>query len=258
MEMENSLTELEKKRYKLQIMLPGIGQGGQEKIKKARVLVVGIGGLGSQVLQYLTAMGVGTIGFLDFDVIEEENLSHQVLYGMKDIGKLKAVITRERLTGMNPLIRFNMLNVELTRENGGKTIRGYDIIVDATNKKDSHLVINDLCIEYGKVMVYGCLCNLQGRVSVFNYKNGPSFRCAGSIATDCKRYSDDGSGMPGILPGVTGAFQANEVLKIITGNPDILSGRLMIIDVMTCSNRFLEIKRDPSNFNADLIKSQLK
>jgi sulfur-carrier protein adenylyltransferase/sulfurtransferase len=256
MGVENSLTELEKKRYKLQIMLPGIGQAGQEKIKNARVLVVGIGGLGSQILQYLTAMGVGTIGFIDFDVIEEENLSHQVLYGMKDIGKLKAVITGERLTGMNPLTRFNMLNVELTRDNGEKIIRGYDIVVDATNKLDSHLVINDLCIEHGKVMVYGCLCNLEGRISVFNYRNGPSFRCAGSIVTENNSHSGDGSGIPGILPGITGAFQSNEVLKIITGIPDVLTGKLMVIDIMKYNFHLLEIKRDPSNFNPDLIKAK--
>lgn len=245
----NSLTDLEKKRYKLQIMLPGIGEAGQEKIKNARVLVVGIGGLGSQVLQYLTAMGVGTIGFLDSDVIEEENLSHQIYFGMKDIGKLKSLITRERLSGMNPLVRFNMLNVELTMENANSIVPKYDIIIDSTNNRDSHFLINDICLEYDKVMVYGCVCNREGRVSVFNYKNGPSFRCTGPAGEDGRcRGIKSGKGMPGILPGITGSYQANEVLKVITGSDEVLSGKILIIDVYQYKNHFVEVKRDPANF----------
>jgi sulfur-carrier protein adenylyltransferase/sulfurtransferase len=244
-----TLTELEKKRYKLQIMLPGIGAAGQEKLKNARVLIVGIGGLGSQTLQSLTAMGVGTLGFLDYDIIEEVNLSHQVFFGMKDIGKLKVLITRERLSGMNPLVRFNVLNVKLTLENAGSIIPGYDIIVDATNKRDAHYLINDMCLKYGKVMVYGCVCDLKGRISVFNYNEGPSFRCAWpDIAEACGPYGKEGQGMPGILPGVTGSYLANEVLKIITGNPGVLSGRVMIIDVLNYENRFVTVTRDPANF----------
>lgn len=249
MEEHNSLTELEKKRYKLQIMLPGIGAEGQEKIKKSRVLVVGIGGLGSQVLQYLTSMGVGTLGFLDYDVIEEENLSHQVFYGMEDIGKLKAVITRKRLYGLNPLVKLNMLNVELNRENSGSIVPGYDIIVDATNKAEAHYFINDICVKLGKVMVYGCVCKMEGKVSVFNYREGPSYRCAFPLKEGKDKSSGNvRSGMPGILPGVTGSYQANEVIRVITGNPDVLSGRVMIIDVFNYQNRFVEVTRDPANF----------
>lgn len=247
---DNSLTELEKKRYRQQIILPGIGESGQEKLKNARVLLVGLGGLGSQVLQYLTAMGIGTIGFLDYDIIEEVNLSHQVFYGMKDIGKLKAVITRERLSGMNPLVRLKMLNVQLTTENAASLVKGYDIVIDATNRKESHYLINDVCIENEKIMVYGCICNLEGRISVFNYKNGPSFRCcAGSDGEDGKCEPVHGrKGMPGVLPGLTGSYLANEVLGIITGNPDVLSGRIMIIDILEYNNRFINVTRDPLNF----------
>lgn len=245
----NSLTEIEKKRYKLQIVLPGIGAAGQEKLKNARVLVVGIGGLGSQVLQYLTAMGVGTIGFLDADVIEEENLSHQVFFGMDDIGKLKAVITRKRLAGMNPLIQFNMLNVELNEENAGSIVPGYDIIVDATNNKQGHYLINDACIKYDKIMAYGCICKLEGRISIFNYKGGPSFRCAyPEQKYKEEKISRDRSGMPGILPGITGSYLANEILKVITGNPDILSGRIMISDIFSYHNRFIKVIRKEDNF----------
>ena len=245
----NSLTDLEKKRYKKQIMLPGIGEAGQEKLKNARVLVVGIGGLGSQVLQYLTAMGVGTIGFLDYDVIEEENLSHQVFFGMKDIGKLKSLITRERLSGMNPLVRFNMLNVELTMDNASSIVPGYDIIIDSTNNKKSHYLISDICLKYNKVMVYGCVCNVEGRVSVFNYQNGPSFRCTGPAGEEekCPAFKS-GKGMPGILPGITGSYQANEVIKVITGTTGVLSGKIMLIDVYQYKNHFIEVKRDPANF----------
>jgi sulfur-carrier protein adenylyltransferase/sulfurtransferase len=246
----NSLTELEKKRYKLQIMLPGIGADGQEKIKNARVLVVGIGGLGSLALQYLTAMGVGTLGFLDYDLIEEENLSHQVLYGMDDIGKLKAVITRKRLRGMNPLIQFNMLNVQLNQDNAGAILPSYDIVVDATNNKEAHYLINDSCLKYGKVMVYGCVCKMEGRLSVFNYKDGPSFRCAWPVDDESNTPGERRlSGMPGILPGITGSYLANEVGKIITGSPGILSGMVMFINVFDYQNRFVEVKKDLSNFN---------
>jgi len=249
MEKFNSLTELEKKRYKLQIMLPAIGEEGQQKIKESRVLVVGIGGLGSQVLQYLTSMGVGTLGFLDFDVIEEENLSHQVFYGMEDIGKLKAVITRKRLYGLNPLVKLNMLNVELNAENAGSIVPGYDIIVDATNKPEAHYLINDICVKLGKVMIFGCVCNMEGKVSVFNYMGGPSFRCAFPVNKEKEGYSPKPrTGMPGILPGLTGSFQANEAIKVITGNADVLSGRIMIIDIFNYQNRFVEVTRDPSNF----------
>jgi sulfur-carrier protein adenylyltransferase/sulfurtransferase len=246
----NSLTDLEKKRYRQQIILPGIGESGQEKLKNARVLVVGLGGLGSQVLQYLTAMGIGKIGFLDYDVIEEDNLSHQVFYGMKDIGKLKAVITRERFSGMNPLVKFKMLNVQLTPENADHIIEGYDIVLDATNRKETHYLINDVCIKHNKIMVYGCICNLEGRISVFNYDNGPSFRCcAGSNGEDDKCDQVNGKvGMPGVLPGLTGSYLANEVLRIITGHPDVLSGRIMVINVQEYNNRFIKVTRDPSNF----------
>ncbi len=249
MEELNSLTEIEKRRYKLQMLLPGIGGTGQVKLKNARVLVVGIGGLGSQVLQYLAAMGVGTIGFLDYDVIEEPNLSHQVFYGMEDIGKLKAVVTRKRLSGMNPLIQFNMLNVELNAENTGAIIPGYDIIVDATNKKQAHFLINDACLKHGKVMVFGCVCRQEGRISVFNYKGGPSYRCAwpGKIEHEDPKQKES-TGMPSILPGVTGSYLANEVFKIITENPDILSGRIMIIDIFKYQNRFVEVVRNDANF----------
>lgn len=246
----NSLTELEMKRYKLQIMLPGIGASGQEMLKNARVLVVGIGGIGSQVLQYLTAMGVGTIGFLDYDVIEEENLSHQVFYGMEDIGKLKAVVTRKRLSGMNPLIQFNMLNVKLNAENAGSIVPGYDIVVDATNKIEAHYLINDTCLKYGKIMVYGCICKLEGRISVFNYNDGPSFRCAWPMKTELNNCSEnkDGTGMPGILPGVTGSYLASEILKVVTKKPDVLSGKIMIIDIFKYQNRIIEVSRNPLNF----------
>jgi sulfur-carrier protein adenylyltransferase/sulfurtransferase len=249
MEELNSLTEIEKRRYKLQMMLHGIGGAGQLRLKNARVLVVGIGGMGSQVLQYLTAMGVGTLGFLDFDVIEEANLSHQVFYGMEDIGKLKAVITRKRLSGMNPLIQFNMLNVELNKDNAGAIIPGYDIIIDTTHKKDAHYLINDACLKYGKIMVLGSVTGQEGLISVFNYPEGPSYRCAWPEGLDPDGSNQKSvSGIPSILPGITGSYLAHEVFKIITENTDILSGRIMIVDILKNQNRFIEVVRDEANF----------
>jgi sulfur-carrier protein adenylyltransferase/sulfurtransferase len=243
----DSLSEIEKKRYKKQMLLPGVGFAGQDKLKNARVLVVGIGGLGSQVLQCLTAMGVGTIGFLDSDLIEEENLSHQIFYGMEDIGKLKAVVTRKRLSGMNPLIRFNMLNVELNKDNAASIIPGYDIIIDATNKEEVNYLINDACIKYNKVMIFGGIRQLEGRISVFNYNHGPSYRCA-YPEKDSGTSQVDHMGLPGILPGVTGYFLSHEVFKIITGNNGVLSGRIMIIDVFNYRNKFIEVTRNDANF----------
>ena len=248
MEEINSLTELEKKRYSLQIKLPGIGMAGQEKIKNAKVLVVGIGGLGSQVLQYLAAMGVGTIGFLDYDIIEEENLNHQIYYGMEDIGKLKAVITRKRLVSVNQLIQFNMLNVELNSDNAGSIIPGYDLIIDSTNNSAAHYIINDACIKYGKIMVFGGVYNMEGRLSVFNYQMGPSYRCAWPDDKTQTSSEKKVTGMPGILPGLTGLYLANEVIKIITGSSGILSGIIMYIDVFSNQNRFEKINRNPANF----------
>jgi sulfur-carrier protein adenylyltransferase/sulfurtransferase len=252
----DSLSDIEKKRYKRQMLLPGVGFAGQDKLKNARVLVVGIGGLGSQVLQCLTAMGIGTIGFLDFDLIEEENLSHQIFYGMDDIGKLKAVVTRKRLSGMNPLIHFKMLNLELNTENAGSIIPDYDIIIDATNKEEVNYLINDACIEYNKVMIFGGIRQLQGRISVFNYNNGPSYRCA-YPEKDHSGTSQvkDNMGLPGILPGVTGYFLSNEVFNVITGHNEVLSGRIMIIDVFKYRNSFIEVTRNDANFIIPANKS---
>lgn len=232
------------------MLLPGIGASGQEKLKKGKVLVIGIGGLGSFVLQYLTAMGVGTLGLMDFDIIEEENLSHQVFYGMHDIGKLKAVVTKGRLSDLNPLIRFNMLNVQLHGNNSSSIIPNYDIIVDTTNKSNVHYLINDECIKYNKVMVYGWVCKLEGRVSVFNYKSGPSYRCAYSENSERSdgECAKNITGMPGILPGVTGSILANEVLKIITGQDNVLSGKIMIVDTFNYLDKFVEVKRNKANF----------
>jgi sulfur-carrier protein adenylyltransferase/sulfurtransferase len=246
----NSLSEIEKKRYKLQMLLQGIGAGGQEKLKSASVLVAGIGGLGSHVLQSLTAMGVGTLGFLDFDHIEEENLSHQIHYGMQDIGRLKAVVTKKRLSRLNPLVQCNMLNIEINSDNAGSIIPGYDIIIDATNKKMTHYLINDACIKYGKVMGYGCVCKMEGRVSVFNHRGGPSYRCAypEDKNTGTDNPARENTGMPGILPGLTGLYLANEVLKVITGNPDVISGKVMIVDIFNYQNRFIEVTRNEANF----------
>jgi sulfur-carrier protein adenylyltransferase/sulfurtransferase len=244
----DSLTEIEKKRYKLQMKLPGIGLAGQEKLKAARVLVVGAGGLGSQVLQSLTAMGVGTLGLLDFDMIEEKNLSHQIFFGMNDIGRLKSLVSGRRLSRMNPLIRFRTLNIELNKENAGGIIPDYDIILDATNKSSAHYLINDECIRYNKVMAFGCVCKHEGRVSVFNFRGGPSYRCAYPADNADGPDVREEIGIPGILPGLTGLYLSNEVVKIITGSDDVLSGKIMVIDVFKYRNSFVEVSRKEENF----------
>ena len=158
-------------------MLPEIGAEGQGKLLQAKVLVVGAGGLGCPVLQYLAAAGVGVLGLMDDDVVDESNLQRQVLYGSRDIGKLKAIIAKQRLTESNDLSSYNVLNIRLNKKNVLNVVKDYDIVIDATDNFPSRYLINDACIILNKPMVYGAIYKFQGQVTVFNYKGGPSYRC---------------------------------------------------------------------------------
>ncbi|HVN58374.1 MAG TPA: HesA/MoeB/ThiF family protein [Bacteroidales bacterium] len=249
------LSQREIRRYGKQIMLPGIGTEGQSKLKKASVLVVGAGGLGCPVLQYLTAAGTGRLGIIEFDKVDESNLQRQVLYGTNDVGKLKSVIVRERLEYLNSLVSLEILNLRLDSSNALRITRDYDLVVDATDNIETRYVINDSCVILGKPMVYGAIYKYEGQVAVFNYENGPTYRCFNPFSPG-KKYTNplpSEVGLMGVLPGITGTCMANEVIKIITGAGTVLSGKVLFFNTVTNSFRLISVKNIPSNHNLSSI-----
>jgi len=231
-------------RYNRHIILSEIGKKGQDKLTNAKVLVVGAGGLGCPVLQYLTAAGIGLIGIIDFDVVEESNLQRQVLFGNSSLGKNKAIAAKERLSDLNNTININTYTEKLTHKNALELFEEYDIIVDGTDNFDTRYLINDASIITNKPLVYGAIYKFEGQVAVFNYNNGPSYRCLfpnapkqGSIP-NCSEI-----GVLGILPGIIGNLQANEVLKIILGLGNVLSGKMLCYNALTNDFITLNINR---------------
>ena len=212
------LTDAEKRRYRRHIMLPEIGEQGQEKLKAARVLVIGAGGLGAPVLQYLTAAGIGRIAIMDDDIVNEDNLHRQILYGGHDLGKLKTIIAKQRLNILNPMVIHEIYNIRLKPVNAVDFISKYDVVVDATDNYSTRYLINDACILTGKPWVFGSIYKYEGQVTTFVCKKGPGLRCLYPDVKDKKGLPDPGNaGMLGILPGIIGSLQGNEVLKIILG-----------------------------------------
>lgn len=240
-------------RYSRQIILPELGEEGQAKLKAAKVLVVGAGGLGCPVLQYLTAAGVGTIGVVDGDTVNVSNLQRQILYVTSDEGKLKVEAAKEKLQALNPEITIHSYPYFLTKENIMETIASYDIIVDGSDNFATRYLINDACVLTNKIHVYGALFKFDGQVSVFNYQNGPTYRClfpqppAKGEVPNCAEI-----GVIGVLPGIVGCFQANEVIKIITGMGEVLSGKLWLYNALQNSFDVLQIFRTEQ---ADVITS---
>ena len=245
-----SLTTQELRRYNRHLMLPEIGTEGQEALKEAKVLVVGAGGLGCPVLQYLAAIGVGKLGIIDFDNVDEENLQRQVLYGLHDLGKLKAIIAKTRLQHLNPLVDYEIINIRMDKENALEIIHQYDIVVDATDNYPTRYLINDACVILKKPMVYGSIFKFEGQLSVFNYKEGPTYRCLYPTIPG-KREAPDPSeiGVIGVLPGIIGSFQANEVIKMIIGKGKILSGKLLVINILDPSMYTVNIKKNLENLS---------
>ena len=243
------LTFQEQRRYKRHIMLPEIGEEGQKKIKAARVLVIGAGGLGAPILEYLAAAGVGTIGIMDDDVIDESNLQRQVLYEVKDIGKLKAIVASQRLHAQNPLIDISVLNARFSIKNALDIAQNYDILVDATDNYATRYLMSDVSILCHIPLVYGSMYQFQGQLSVFNYNEGPSYRCLYPDPPKRNEAPDPSDiGILGVLPGIIGSMQANEVLKIIAGFGEVLSGKLFVFNSLDLSFYKLDIKRNNENF----------
>ena len=246
--------ELSKKdtnRYSRHLLLDKVGVKGQLKLKQAKVLVIGAGGLGCPVLQYLGAAGVGEIGVVDFDVIDESNLQRQILFSVEDIGKSKSETAKLKLEAQNPLITVIAYDLELTNENAIDLFKQYDIIVDGTDNFSTRYMVSDACVLTDKPLVYGAIHKFEGQVSVFNYKNGPTYRCLfpnppelGSMPS-CSEV-----GVIGVLPGIIGTQQANEVLKMILEIGKVMSGELLIYNSLDPS--FLQLKINKSANLSDI------
>jgi sulfur-carrier protein adenylyltransferase/sulfurtransferase len=241
-----SREELE--RYNRHFILPEIGLAGQEKLKQARVLVIGAGGLGCPVLQYLTAAGVGTLGICDFDYIDASNLQRQILYSISDLGKPKALVAAERLTRINPYVDFEVHNLMLTKENVFDVFSPYDIIVDGSDNFPTRFLINDACEILGKPLVFGAIYKFEGQVSVFNYQGGPGYRNVVPEEPDSgEAPSCSQIGVLGVIPGLIGCYQAMEVVKIICGTGKVLSGKMLILDALNLVHTIIDIVRDKNS-----------
>lgn len=248
-----SFSREELARYNRHIIIPGFGMEAQQKLKAAKVLVIGSGGLGSPVLLYLAAAGVGTIGIVDFDVVDDSNLQRQVLFGIDEIGKPKVEAARRRLEGLNPYIRLNIYNTHLNSQNALDIIQEYDVIADGTDNFPTRYLVNDAAVLSGKPNVYASIFQFEGQVSVFNYKDqqgntGPNYRDLyptpppPGLVPSCAE-----GGVLGVLPGIIGSLQALEVIKVITGVGETLSGRFYIFDALNFESKTFNIKRRDDN-----------
>lgn len=246
-------------RYHRHLILSEIGESGQRKLKSASVLVVGAGGLGCPVLQYLTAAGVGKIGIVDYDVVDESNLQRQVLFNVEDVGQSKSETAARKLILQNPFLEFVVYKKKLDKENALDIIREYDIVVDGSDNFPTRYLSNDACVMLGKPLVSGAIFKFEGQVSVFNLKDkngnpGPTYRClfpeppAPDEVPNCSEI-----GVLGVLPGMIGAMQANEVIKIITGIGEPLSGKLLLFDALSMQSSVLKFSLNEKNLQIDAL-----
>ncbi len=231
--MDRTAADLFNERYKRQLQLPGFGPEAQQKLSAANVLVIGAGGLGVPVLQYLTGMGIGTITIIDGDAIALSNLHRQVLYSGEEAGLSKAETAAHKLRALNPNININCLKQYFTPDNALGLIREAHIVVDATDNFSARYLINDACIILNKPFVYGAVYQYEGYVSVFNFEDGPTYRCLYPVAPVAHEFPDcNTSGVLGVVPGIVGCAQALQVVKMITGIGKTLSGYLQIFDFL--------------------------
>lgn len=242
-----SLTPIELKRYARHLTLPEVGVEGQLRIKQARVLIVGAGGLGSPIALYLAAAGVGTIGIIEFDRVDETNLQRQILYGSADVGESKLERARNRLSELNPWIALVEHAGPLTAQNALEIISQYDLVLDGSDNFSCRYIANDACFFVGKPLVSGSILGFEGQLSVFNYQKGPCYRClypdpppSGS-APNCTE-----AGVLGVLPGVVGTLQATEALKIILEIGEVASGRLIHYDALSLQLTPFVFEKNPT------------
>lgn len=240
-------------RYNRHIIMSDFGIEAQKKLKAAKVLVIGSGGLGSPALLYLAAAGVGTIGIVDFDVVDDSNLQRQVLFGVEEVGKPKAEAAKQRLQSLNPFIQIHVYNTQFTSDNALELIREYDVVADGTDNFPTRYLVNDACVLSGKPNVYASIFQFEGQVSVFNYtdKNGnkgPNYRDLypapppPGLVPNCAE-----GGVLGVLPGIIGSLQALEVIKVITGVGEPLVGRFYMFDALSFESRTFTFKHNPAN-----------
>ncbi|HEY2649391.1 MAG TPA: molybdopterin-synthase adenylyltransferase MoeB [Puia sp.] len=246
-------TREELARYNRHIIIPGFGEEGQKKLKEAKVLIIGSGGLGSPALLYLTAAGVGTIGIVDFDVVDDSNLQRQVIFDIREIGKPKVEAAKRRLEALNPHTRFILHNTHMNSGNALDIIKDYDVVADGTDNFPTRYLVNDATLLLDKPNVYASIFQFEGQVSVFNFVNkkgerGPNYRDLyptpppPGLVPSCAE-----GGVLGVLPGIIGSLQALEVIKVITGIGEPLSGRFFTFDALNFENRTFKIKRRDDN-----------
>jgi adenylyltransferase/sulfurtransferase len=241
------LTREEILRYSRHLIMPEVGLRGQERLKDAKVLCVGTGGLGSPLAMYLAAAGVGTLGLVDFDVVDESNLQRQILHGTGDVGKRKVESARETIADINPNVNVVLHEERLTSENALRILDPYDVVADGTDNFPTRYLVNDACVMLGKPNAYGSIFRFEGQASVFAHRDGPCYRCLypepppPGMVPSCAE-----GGVLGILPGIIGLIQATEVVKLVLGIGEPLVGRLMLYDALSMQFREMRIRRDPA------------
>ncbi|MFT5168754.1 MAG: molybdopterin/thiamine biosynthesis adenylyltransferase/rhodanese-related sulfurtransferase [Saprospiraceae bacterium] len=256
---EIKLSPEEMARYSRHIAIPEFSVEGQKRLKAAKVLVIGSGGLGSPVLLYLAAAGVGHIGIVDFDVVDDTNLQRQVLFTVDDIGKSKAETAKVRLLKLNPYINITVYNTAFTTENALDIIKDYDVVADGTDNFPTRYLVNDACVLAGKINVYASIFRFEGQVSVFNYPQEDGTRSANyrdlfpeppppGLVPNCSE-----GGVLGVLPGIIGSMQASEVIKVVTGVGEPLNGRLFLFDAASFTTRVLKVGKNPDTKITALI-----
>ncbi|HEV2490302.1 MAG TPA: molybdopterin-synthase adenylyltransferase MoeB [Candidatus Acidoferrales bacterium] len=241
-----ALSNQEVLRYSRHLIMPEVGMEGQLKLKQAKVLMIGSGGLGAPVGLYLAAAGVGRLGIVDFDAVDFTNLQRQVVFGTSDVGRKKLEAARERLQNLNPEIRIDTFETKLTSENALDILRDYDIVVDGTDNFPTRYLVNDACVLLGKPNVYGSIFRFEGQASIFGYPGGPCYRCLypepppPGLVPSCAE-----GGVLGVLPGIVGCIQAMETLKLILGKGEPLIGRLLLFDALGLRFRELKLRKNP-------------
>jgi sulfur-carrier protein adenylyltransferase/sulfurtransferase len=242
-----ALTQEQIQRYSRHLIMPEVAMGGQQKLRHARVLVIGAGGLGSPVLSYLAAAGVGTLGIVDFDTVDFTNLQRQIIYATSDVGRPKLQAAAERIRAMNPDVQVEAHEDRLTSENALAIMKGYDVVVDGTDNYPTRYLVNDACVMLGIPNVYGSIFRFDGQASVFCQQDGPCYRCVypepppPGLVPSCAE-----GGVLGVLPGIIGTIQAAEAVKLILGKGTSLAGRLLVLDGMKMHFRELKLRKDPA------------
>jgi adenylyltransferase/sulfurtransferase len=245
-QQEVKLSKEEVQRYSRHLIMPEVGMEGQLKLKRARVLTIGTGGLGAPLGLYLAAAGVGHLGLVDFDVVDSSNLQRQVTFTTADVGKPKSEAAKARLSALNPAIEILSYETRLTSENALEMFRDYDIIVDGTDNFPTRFLVNDACVLLGKPNVYGSIFRFEGQATVFGYPDGPCYRCLypepppPGLVPSCAE-----GGVLGVLPGIVGSIQAMETIKLILGTGEPLVGRLLLFDALAMRFRELKLKKNP-------------